>query len=553
MRGLTALLAAALLSASPAAAQGPGTLGADSAARIDAVFARFTRPDSASPGCALEVVRDGRSLYEKGYGYASIELGVPITPRTVFDIGSTSKQFTAASVVLLQEDGKLSLDDDVRRFIPELPDLGATVTLRHLLTHTSGWRDYIDLMVLAGWDERDHTTAREALEPLTRQTALNFAPGTSWRYSNTGFFLAGEVVRRASGKTLREFARERIFEPLGMRDTRYLDDTRTIVPRKASAYTPADSGGWRVELSDWEQVGDGAVQTTVEDLARWDAEFHDPKVGGARLPELLQTRAHLNDGTPLAYGMGLFIDEYHGHRRVQHGGAWEGFRAMLMRFPDERLSVITLCNAADARTERLADGVADVFLGAAAEPPRASAAPGSAHPERWAGLYVSRDQGYPVRFEVRDGTLVRGSGKAAVALTWLGGGRFRDDESGTTWTFDAAGAGTTRPLYPPESFERVAPPPPDVGARLEEYAGSYASPELELVPGVPVTWDVAARGGRLYLHSWRGDDLPLEPLFRDAFTSDDLPALRFLRDAAGRVTAIAITDRGVHDLRLARR
>lgn len=543
-RRLPALVAASVLLA-PAALSAQShahSVSADTAARIDAVFARFTRPSAPSPGCALNVVRDGASIYEKGYGYASLELGVPITPRTVFDIGSTSKQFTAASVVLLALDGRLSLDDDVRKYLPELPDLGATVTLRHLLTHTSGWRDYTDLMSLAGWEERDHTTDREAMEPLLEQRALNFAPGTSWRYSNTGFFLAGLVVKRVTGRSLKEFAAERIFQPLAMADTRYLDDTRLVVPRRATGYTPDGEGGWQVEMSDWEQVGDGAVQTSVEDLARWDANFYEPRVGGERLPALLQTRAHLADGTPLAYGLGLFLDEYHGVRRVQHGGAWAGYRAMLMRFPDRHLSVITLCNTADARTEKLADGVADVFLGA--NEAKAAPAPArSAEVERYAGLYFGRDQGQLVRMQAHDGRLeVMGR-----ALAPTGAGSFHDDATGATWSFAADGSTVTStvPLYPPDHYERVAPA--DVTARLPDYVGTYSSDEAG------ATWRVLLRDGRLFLHSSRGSDLEMRPAFADAFDGPELPVLRFLRDAAGRVTAISLTTRGVNDLRLERR
>jgi CubicO group peptidase (beta-lactamase class C family) len=237
----------------------PGTVAAqglssDTAARIDAVFSRY---GADGPGCAVNVARDDKSIHAKGYGLASLELRAAITPKTVFDLGSTSKQITATSVLLLAHDGKLSLDDDIRKYIPELPDLGVRVTLRHLLTHTSGWRDYTELMLLDGWDERDHTTDREALDALKRQRALNFQPGTEWRYSNTGYFLMSVVVQRASGQSLAEFARERIFVPLGMTQTFYLTDTRQVFPNRATGYDPAPNGGYRVDMSVWEQTGDG--------------------------------------------------------------------------------------------------------------------------------------------------------------------------------------------------------------------------------------------------------------------------------------------------------
>src|SRR4051812_38346087 len=319
-RSLVVTLAAVFATtSSPLVAQ---TLAADTSGRIDAVFSRF---GTTVPGCAVNVLRDGASIYSKGYGLASLELGVPIAPRTVFDIGSSSKQFTAASIVLLAMDGKLSLDDDIRKFIPELPDLGAKVTLRHLLNHTSGWRDYVDLMAFGGFDERDHTTDDDALEVLRRQRALNFAPGSDWRYSNTGFFLMSVVVKRVAGKSLADFARERIFEPLGMKSTHYLTESREVIANKATAYSPMPGGGFLINMSNWEQIGDGGVQTSVEDLAKWDANFDSPVAGGKTMFDMLQTTATLSNGTPLTYALGLTVDNYRGTRRVSHGGAWGGF------------------------------------------------------------------------------------------------------------------------------------------------------------------------------------------------------------------------------------
>ncbi|HWA15254.1 MAG TPA: serine hydrolase domain-containing protein, partial [Gemmatimonadales bacterium] len=274
------LPAALLLLAAPLAAQQQPVLPA-----VDSIFAHVDKGDS--PGCALGVYQDGKLAYARGYGMANLELGVPITSRSVFDIGSTSKQFTAASVVLLSLDGKLSLDDDIRKWVPELPSYGKTITIRHILHHTSGLRDYIGLMVLAGADYDDLTTEQEALDIIVRQKALNFQPGAEYLYSNTGYFLAGIIVKRASGKSLREFAHERIFQPLGMIHTRFRDDHTEWVPERTTAYSPREGGGFAIDMSNWEQVGDGAVVTTVEDLLKWDNNFYLPTVGGTRMVELL--------------------------------------------------------------------------------------------------------------------------------------------------------------------------------------------------------------------------------------------------------------------------
>ena len=290
---------------------------------------------------------------------------MPITPQTVFDIGSTSKQFTAFSILLLERDGKLSLDDDIRKFLPEVPDYGKRITIRHLLTHTSGLRDYTDLLGFDGYDTADSTDDRDALDLIARQRGVNFAPGDEWRYSNTGFFLVSIIVRRASGQSLASFAKARIFDPLGMTSTQYLDDTTRVVPHRATGYSPRDAkggGGFSVNMSDWNQTGDGAVQTTVEDLARWDENFYAPKVGDARMVAAMQTVGRLNDGKSHDYGLGLNVGEYGGLERVSHGGSWAGYRAELMRFPKQHTSIITLCNVSNSGPTALAESVAAVWL-----------------------------------------------------------------------------------------------------------------------------------------------------------------------------------------------
>ncbi|MGH9750406.1 MAG: serine hydrolase domain-containing protein, partial [Candidatus Polarisedimenticolia bacterium] len=334
--------------------------GGDPAVAVDAVFAPFDR--TGSPGCALGVVRDGRLIQARGYGMANLEHGVPITPTTVFDIGSTSKQFAAASIVLLALDGKLSLDDDIRRHLPGIPAYRRPITIRHMLNHTSGLRDYLELMGLTGVNFDGVATAEDALAILVRQRDTNFPPGDEYLYCNSGFFLLSEIVRRVSGKTLREFARERIFEPLEMRQTHFHDDHTMIVPRRATGYAPVDGGGFRIDMSGFEQTGDGSVLTTVEDLARWDRNFYDPKVGGRAMLDALHTRGRLNDGGTIDYALGLVVDEYRGLKRVSHGGSWAGYRAQLMRFPDERFSVICLCNLSTSNPTALARRVADIHL-----------------------------------------------------------------------------------------------------------------------------------------------------------------------------------------------
>jgi CubicO group peptidase (beta-lactamase class C family) len=336
-------------------------------AAVDEVFADLTKP--GSPGCALGVYRDGKIIYSKGYGLANLEENVPITPESVFDIGSTSKQFTAASILLLEEQGKLSVNDDIRKYIRELPDYGQKITVLHLLNHTSGLRDYLTLMDLAGINTDSVTTDEDALQMIVRQKALNFAPGSDWLYSNTGFFLLSVIVKRASAKTLREFAAENIFTPLGMTHTRFRDDHTSLIPNRALAYDPNEKGaGYTLDVSYFEQTGDGAVHTSVEDLQKWDENFYTGKIGGKKLLTEIQETAKLNNGKALDYAKGLFFTDYRGLHSVRHGGAWGGYRAELLRFPEQHFSVACLCNLGDASPSKRADRVADIYLGALMKP-----------------------------------------------------------------------------------------------------------------------------------------------------------------------------------------
>ncbi len=337
-----------------------GPLPAPLTARIDSVFGRFSAP--GSPGCALGVVRDGSMVYSKGYGLASVELGVPITPATVFDIGSVSKQFTAMSVVLLAQDGKLSLDDEIQRFIPEIPRYGRPITIRHLLHHTSGLRDYIDILGWSGISDEAVTTDQDALDAIVRQKGTNFEPGAEHRYSNSGFFLLSVVVERASTKSLRDFAAERIFTPLGMTHTQFVDRHEMIVPGKAGSYAEGLKGGFVLALANWEQTGDGAVNTTVEDLVKWDRNFTTALVGGRSAIQELQRPGVLNDGKGIDYALGLRIDGYRGLLQVSHGGSWAGFRAQLSRYPQKQVSIFTLCNLSTSAPWALTNAVADLVL-----------------------------------------------------------------------------------------------------------------------------------------------------------------------------------------------
>ena len=326
--------------------------------KVDKLFA--TWDSTVSPGAALAIIKDGKIIYERGYGMADLEHSIAITPETVFRIGSVSKQFTAACIALLSIEEKISLDDNIRKYLPELPDYKVPISIYHLIHHTSGLRDYLSLEDLRGKSENDFYTPQDTMELLTKQKTLNFSPGEQFLYSNTGYFLLGVIVQRASGQTLNEFAIEHIFQPLDMRHTHYQDDHTTIVKNRAQGYAPTKSG-YKIDMTTLDHVGDGGVFTTVEDLYLWDQAFYS-NILGKKLIDILQTRGCLNNGKIITYAFGLDVDEYRGLKRVHHSGGFAGFNSYILRFPEQNFSVICLSNLSTFNPTKLGTNVADIYL-----------------------------------------------------------------------------------------------------------------------------------------------------------------------------------------------
>jgi CubicO group peptidase (beta-lactamase class C family) len=353
---VSTLLAITLAGAAPLGAQ---QFAANPA--VDKIFAEWDRP--TSPGCALGVLRDGRFVYERGYGMANLDYDIPNSPRLVYYVGSDSKQFTAASIALLVLDGKLSLDDDIREYIPEMPDYGTPVTINHLIHHTSGIRDIYTLMSLGGLRIEDVFSDSEAVALIARQKELNFKPGDDYLYSNSGYFLLAQIVKRVTGKSLREFADERIFRPLGMAHTHFHDDPGHVMKGRAMSYEPDGQGRFRISyLQNFDKIGAGGLYTSVEDLRLWDDNFYTRKVGGDALQRLIHTRGVLNRGDTIPYAFGNNVTTYRGLRVDEHGGSLMGYKAEILRFPDQHLSVLATCNLGSINPGPLAEHVAEVYI-----------------------------------------------------------------------------------------------------------------------------------------------------------------------------------------------
>jgi CubicO group peptidase (beta-lactamase class C family) len=327
---------------------------------VDQMLSRYNGA-TPSPGCAAAVIQGGAISFKNGYGYADLERGVKITPSSVFYLASLSKQFTAMSIILLEQQGKLSLDDDVRHWIPEMSDsLGATITLRHMLWHTSGLRDYFTLLALQGWSSDGSYTEAQLLDLVGRQKALNFKPGEKFGYSNTGYALLGIVVKRAAKMSLRDFAQHNIFKPLGMTNTQFRDDHRMLITNRALGYDPFESR-YRLNMPELDIVGDGGAFSTVEDLARWDANFDSGKVGGKKGVAAMQSAGRLASGQGTGYALGLNVSMLGGAQAIGMGGSYGGYSSSYVRLADPRLSVVALCNTSTAPV-RLAEQIATLYV-----------------------------------------------------------------------------------------------------------------------------------------------------------------------------------------------
>jgi CubicO group peptidase (beta-lactamase class C family) len=531
-----------------AATDGP----TDRHAQVDAIFAPWN--SDATPGCAVGVARDGTPDYVRGYGMSNLEYGVAITPRSVFHVASISKQFTAFSIGLLAQEGKLSLDDDIRKYLPEMPDYDKTITIANLIHHTDGLREQGQLLSLAGWRDDDLSTEADILWTLTRQRRLNFDPGTEIVYGNAAYTLLAVIVRRASGQSLRAFADQRVFKPLGMADTYFRDDHTEVTPGRASAYSARAGGGWSINVPNFDHYGSTNLLTTVGDLLKWEQNLIDGRVGGKALIAWMQTSGALNDGTEIGYGGGLRLDRYRGLRVTSHNGADNGFRAEAALFPDQGLAIVALCNGAAITPTELTRKVADLYLGDRMTAPAlapAVAAP-AAEQSALAGVYWSAQTDEVVRLEWKDGAL-RQAGSPA-ALVPLGGGAFRPSDQPHEWRFvppaaDApAGAQPElriRDFWPTQRlFVRVVEPAPTASA-LQGLTGRYRSDETDM------TYTVRVADGRLSLSWPRQHDVPLEAVGGDRFVGSR-GVVTFTRKPSGEADGLTISNRRLRRLQAER-
>lgn len=506
---------------------------------IDSLFSAWDSMET--PGAALGVIRDGQLIYAKGYGSADLEHDVPITPETVFYIGSVSKQFVTFCILLLEEQGKLDLDDRIQKYLPEFPEYDAPLTIRHFIHHTSGVRDYLTLMDLKGRSYLDHITPLEVYDLIKRQQELNFTPGERYLYSNSCYFMLAMIVEKASGMPIREFARENIFEPLGMAHSLFYDDNRDLIKNRAFSYYKRDDG-YENLINRFDLVGSGGVYSNIEDLALWDQNFYDNQLGagGPSLIEKMQADGKLNNGESAGYAFALNVGEYRGLKTVSHGGALAGYRSELLRFPEQRFSVVILANRGDANPTGMCYRVADILLegaftdaveteGESVKPEAAAITPAEFTHAQLAGDYeIEPGILLEIRMEKDSLHVVQNWNQADYPIVHYSGNTYHiPGETGIEFVFSGLKDGSTQLLTVVQNgretkckrIDRSFIPP----GGLEAYTGNYYSEEID------ATYHIYLREGDLQLRIEATEPQVLQYYDSDLLTSEGM-LFRFERE-----------------------
>jgi CubicO group peptidase (beta-lactamase class C family) len=536
------LLAPFFLLASTAGAQ---------VARVDSIFAAFS--SGLTPGAAVAVVRNGTLVLSKGYGHADLEHQVPITGKSVFDVASVSKQFAGLAVAMLVEQGKVALSDDIRKHIPELPDFGRTITVGHLVHHTSGLRDWPGTLALSGWRMDDVISFDQILTMAFNQRTLNFDPGSEYMYSNTGYNLLAELVRRRTGKSFREWTDENLFAPLGMTRSHFRHDHTEIFPDRVLGYARAQDGTFRVTSNNLMALGSSSLFSTAEDLAKWLANFDDARVGGAAAMARMRTTVPLNDGSPNTYAFGIGVGEYRGQQTLSHSGGWASFATFVLHFPALKTGIVVLSNTAfnpGGAAFRIADIYLDSLLGPRPTPPVRTAVPvATATLDRYVGLYRI-GPGWYTRI-TREGNSLRtqASREPAFAMTTLSDSTFWVAGYGTDMLFRRPSDGTMEVMFRGKARPRVPETNQPSSAQLAQFTGAYFSEELE------ATYHVEVQNGNLVMRHRRHGTVPLTWLAGNDFATGAwfMRSVEFLKDSAGKVTGLSVTvDERSRDIRFTR-
>src|SRR5688572_3789041 len=510
--------------------------------KIDSLFNRYT---TTTPGCAVAIIKNQEIVFKKAYGMANLEYNVPITPSSIFHIASESKQYVAFCMLLLEQQGKLSIDDDIRKYLDYVPDFGKKITIRHLIHHTSGLRDQWQLLANAGWQLDDVITQDHIIKLVSKQKGLNFDPGEEHLYCNTGFTLMAEIVKKASGLSLREYTGKYIFKPLEMNNTHFHDNYREVVPNRTYSYSPKSAGEYQHSVLSYSTVGATSLFTTVEDEAKWLMNYEHGKVGGRELSEKMYSQGILNNGKKLTYAFAINIGEYKGWKEIGHGGGDAGFRTYATRFPENQLGIIVFSNLSSFNSYGMAMQVADLLL--PLKETRRGNAPVPADSnvlKKFVGRYVS-SRGGILSLSWNDGKLLnRQPGQTTGGNEWklavkesnkyqLNDGPILQVEISSS-TDSISRIVIENPNGSIEYFRQ-----PLIVLKNEEkstYAGTYYNDETE------ASYMIMMKDGDLILQHRKFADVKLSPIAPDQFICSNwwMSNLKFLRDKKGVITGFEV-------------
>lgn len=493
---------------------------------IDNIFSKWNAGNI--PGAALGVMKEGELIYAKGYGMANLEYDIPNSSNSVFRIGSTSKQFTAACIIHLEEQGKLALDNTLQEYFTDFPAYAKDITIRHLLHHTSGIRDYLTLAYLKGYTDNHYYQDSDIMQWLVNQQGLNFNPGDAYSYSNSGYWLLGQVVQKVSGMNMAEYAEKEIFQPLGMSNTHFHNDHTQIVKNRASGYAPSEDGSFKISMTTLDMIGDGGIFTTINDIKKWDDAFYTSDHFSQQFWDKMTKTGTLNNGEPIDYAAGLVIGTYKGLKTISHGGAFAGFRADLIRFPEERVTIAIFANRGDANPTAMGYQVADIVLqdklkseekvDPPAEPVDDDVPTDAFEMSQLVGKYEVQP-GIAVSFSIKGDALhaFQGWNGAEYPIERVSGNTFQiPADPSIKFTFSNLYEGFAQLLTVDQggkkSTHKRMEEPGASSVSLQDFAGDYYSQELDAV------YRFFVEGDKLRLVIRNHDPVDLDDLKEDHFT-----------------------------------
>jgi len=524
---------------------------------IDSIFSEWNKADV--PGCALGIIKDGALIYSKGYGLANMEYDIPNSDAAVFRIGSTSKQFTAACIVLLAEQGKVSLDNNLKSLFPDFPPYAEKITIRHLLNHTSGIRDYLMISYLKGLRDDDYYEDDDVMNWLTNQSDLNFNPGEEYLYSNSGYWLLGQIVKKVSGKNMADFAHEGIFGPLAMNNTHFHNDHTQIVKNRASGYVPTGDDGYKISMTTLDMIGDGGIFTTINDIKKWDDAYYNSNVLSKGFWDMMTQQGILNSGEVIDYASGLGIGEYKGLKTIRHGGAFVGFRAELLRFPDQRLSIAIFANRGDANPSAKANLVADImlkssFIDTKTEDEIMDSKNNSfiklsvSELKNYAGNYWNETDSYARKIYVKNDTLrYYRNEDSESALMPISANEFKmiNVSADLLIRFDKKEKRSMTVIVnggKPAFFDSYQPKV-YTNEELADFAGKYYSKELDVFYSLKFEDDLLT----LYINDSKKS--PLKAIMKDLLSNDDYGTFQFTNNQEGKITGFRLAAGRVKNLK----